>query len=676
MRPGIDLVSPNGDISVLTNWNLAAGTLNADGTLSLQYRYRDSIAPVLSLRAGGDLNIEASISDGFFQINNPLGGLVDNSASPLPSQLATATLAGLTRDASGAITTVDSTSYRLVAGANIESADPLAVLEGGGDVLIDGHTVINTSSRPLYLPTMIRTGTGSIDIAASGNVELLDTEAPAVIYTAGRLASGQSQVASSLVVTVRGAPTLIDTGSVNTEAAGSISIVAGGDVIGVQEVIDEDGSRTGVRNADISQTWWPWLERSCLLALRGGCGDYSTSAINFGAFNQGVMSVGGDVSVSAGGDISDFSVSLPSNWSRSGSTTTVYGGGDLNVTTGGDLINGSYFVAKGTGRFDIGGSVVAGRADAGGSDMGVLLALQQSQLSLQAIGDVVIGGVYNPAYLFTGFNSQAYSSDSSLEVTSVSGDLRFNTASTQAIDYGRVSLTSAYPYVLPASLYLNAIAGGISIESRGELYPSATGQLSVIARDDVRFYHQGGTGTYFGLIDASASLLPSATNLISLGSLRISFIDSGADSEFELHVAGGLHAQDDEPVRIYSAEGDIIDGDADYANAVMIATNKETQIRAGRDVVNLSFRGQNLYDSDVTLISAGRDIYDRSLLALQTVPTIEIGGYGALVLQAGRNVGPITSANEALQLGYLVGIDPFVSGHLLGRQSLQRLPAA
>ena len=662
VRPGIDLVSPNGDISVLTNWNLAAGTRNADGTLSLQYRYRNSIAPVLSLRAAGDLNIEASISDGFFQINNPLGGLVNNTASALPSQLATATLAGLTRDANGAITTVDSTSYRLVAGANVDSADPLAVLEDGGDVLIDGHTVIATSSRQIFLPTTIRTGTGSIDIAASGNVELLDTEAPAVIYTAGRLASGQSQATSSLVVTVRGAPTLIDTGSVNTEAAGSISITAGGDLIGVGEVLDEDGVRTGIRNANLSQTWWPWLERSCLLALRGGCGDYSTAAINFGAFNQGVMSIGGDVSVSAGGDISDFSVSLPTNWTRSNSTTTVYGGGDLSVTTGGDLINGSYFVAKGSGRFDIGGSVVAGRSDAAGSDMGVLLALQQSQLSLQAIGDVVIGGVYNPAYLFTDFNSQAYSSDSSLEVTSVSGDLRFNTASSRVLEYGRVSLTSAYPYVLPASLDLNALAGGISIESRGELYPSATGQLSIIARDDVRIFNQSGTGTYFGLIDASASLLPSSSNLTSLGTLRLSFIDSGADSEFELHVAGGLHAKDAEPVRIYSALGDIIDGNADYRNAVLIATNKETQIRAGRDIVNLSFRGQNLYDSDVTLISAGRDIYDRPLLALETVPVIEIGGYGAMVLQAGRNIGPITSANEALQLDYLVGLNPTYPG--------------
>ncbi len=73
-RPEIDLVNPSpangvngGTISVLTNWNLGAGAPDANGNLILAYRYQNVIAPVIALRAAGDVDIKASITDGFFQ---------------------------------------------------------------------------------------------------------------------------------------------------------------------------------------------------------------------------------------------------------------------------------------------------------------------------------------------------------------------------------------------------------------------------------------------------------------------------------------------------------------------------------------------------------------------------------------------------------------------------------
>jgi hypothetical protein len=50
-----------------------------------------------------------------------------------------------------------------------------------------------------------------------------------------------------------------------------------------------------------------------------------SSSINFGAFDQGVMSVGGNVSITAGGNISDLAVSLP--------TTRLGGAGDVGSTS-------------------------------------------------------------------------------------------------------------------------------------------------------------------------------------------------------------------------------------------------------------------------------------------------------------------------------------------------------
>ena len=76
-RPEIDLVNPStainsGNISVLTNWNLGAGVLNSDGSITLAYRYNNSIAPVIALRAVNNIEIKASITDGFFQTGSGL----------------------------------------------------------------------------------------------------------------------------------------------------------------------------------------------------------------------------------------------------------------------------------------------------------------------------------------------------------------------------------------------------------------------------------------------------------------------------------------------------------------------------------------------------------------------------------------------------------------------------
>ena len=58
-------------------------------------------------------------------------------------------------------------------------------------VTIDGHTsyanpIVNSSITPtINVPTLVRTGTGSITVVAAGDVEFLDTTAPGAIYTAG-----------------------------------------------------------------------------------------------------------------------------------------------------------------------------------------------------------------------------------------------------------------------------------------------------------------------------------------------------------------------------------------------------------------------------------------------------------------------------------------------------------
>src|SRR5262249_28759143 len=201
------------------------------------------------------ININASISDGFFQFGNYLDpnyvALVENylsgsnraidqfgstvkagpfayylnkfgavpvapyqaagnAISPASRDLATAdlfphALRVCTTDCSEAnITTVtapSSWSYTFTAGADVSSANPTARIAlgsansgGRGDVIVDKHssytqTLRNDSggsstSVSVNLPTMVRTGTGNIAVAAARGRILKDTGAPGRSYAA------------------------------------------------------------------------------------------------------------------------------------------------------------------------------------------------------------------------------------------------------------------------------------------------------------------------------------------------------------------------------------------------------------------------------------------------------------------------------------------------------------
>src|SRR6201999_1973604 len=84
-----------------------------------------------------------------------------------------------------------------------------------------------------------------------------------------------------------------------------------------------------------------------------------------------------------------------------------------------------------------------------------------------------------------------------------------------------------------------------------------------------------------------------------------------------LHAQSPLHADDPVPARIYSLTDDITDGFLEssglYDKWLNISLDKPALIQAEKDIINLSFQGQNLRDADITRILAGRDIYDTQL---------------------------------------------------------------
>ena len=611
-----------------------------------------------------------------------------------------------------------SSSYQLVAGASFTSATPLAVVSNtnAGNVNFGGHFAVQYTAsggdgKTLVFPTVVRTGTGSIDIVAAGDIDWQDTTAPATVYTAGEPAAGTAAGTGVTVVNPGiASPDLLVTDLVNPVNAGHVLLSAGGNIHGIEQVYDSTGSITGTPGTFISQFWWPWLETGNNGSPLAGTSDTRTS-INFANFDQGVMSVGGNVAVTAGGNISDLSVSLPTTWyaNAAGTGITTVGGGNLTVSAGGDILSGSYFVAKGTGSLSAGGQIgsdftyVLPAGSVGPSNINIaglttpvstLLALQDAQWSVQARDGVDIADILNPSYAIPSSplfipDAQSYSARSAVTAKTASGDLTLGSLAweTQVLADNPTSYDLG---VLPSTLDFSALSGNMNILTSGGLYPSATGNLNLLAADSVHFAQQNYDLDFstsndlraagFGLIDATASILPSPLLpqgsdpvLYAQGLSNQHYLDGGNAGilSVDLHQAG-LHNADSTPVRIYALNGSIVNGtpapSGIYGDAMVIEPDKPALIQAGRDIVNLSFVGQQTHASDVTRIVAGHDIYDTQYNPIvglnfftgvhyQPIPVIEQAGVGTLDVEAGRNIGPLTSQADLLnsKVGGVVG---------------------
>lgn len=621
----------------------------------------------------------------------PVPGAPNNSPSNMPSlgnptSLASATLLG-----------GSSSSYQLVAGANFASVNPLSVVAStnAGNVNFDGHFAVQYPTdnggdgHTLVFPTVVRTGTGSIDVVAAGDIDWQDSTVPAAVYAAGAPAAGTTagtDVSLTLAATA-GEPDLLVTGLVNPDNAGNILLSAGGNINGIEQVYDTTGDITGTKGALISQFWWPWMETGNNVDF--GSGLTTSSSINFANFDQGVMSVGGNVTVNAGGNVRDLSVSLPTTWyvNPDGSSITTVGGGDLSVTAGGDILSGSYFVARGTGSLAAGGQV--------GSDVtyiptdnsslptsvAPLLALQDAQWNVQARDGVNIGDILNPSYVVPNLlsaDAQSYSGSSAVNAMTAAGDLTLGSLAWEDQVLG-VNGGVYGTGVLPSALGFTALTGNINILTAGGLYPSATGNLALLAADSIHFAQENysldnGTSDAagFGLIDAAASILPSPLHPYGsdTGNYRFlslyHYLENGTSANgFEKDLyQPGLHDADATPARIYALDGSIINGttapNGVLMDQLLIQTAKPALLYAGQDIVDLSFIGQQTHASDITRIAAGHDVYDTLLnpqllssfqpydLNYQLVPLIELGGVGTLEVQAGHNVGPLTSQADIL----------------------------
>ena len=599
---GVEVRAP-GDLTLAQDWNLKDSRAGGE-------------AGVLTLRAAGNLNINANLSDGL------------SHATPFSSGSTPATVLA---DRSWA--------YRLVAGADAAAADPLRTGNTGDAVLAAGK--------------LVRTGTGSIDLAAGQDIRLAD--ASAAIYSAGRL-DGALAGFTAPFANLRASYTV---------DGGDVRLVAGRNITAKPS----------------AQLFSQWLYRQGV--IDPATGEYVQQPswwVRFDQFRQGVGALGGgNLSVRAGQDITDLSASLPTQARVAGTDPDQAvlhqtGGGALTIEAGGNVLGGSYLVGQGTLDIRAGDRIGVGteRINPGTPPVAAIVALGDAQAALRADGDLTLGNIVNPHLLPQSAGNLAqppfgqgirnpratlfstYAAESALAARSLTGDLRLDNAPLSTTAFADIlggNLVGAQSTLvnsfLPARLDLLAFLGDIGVGSPSTgnltLSPSASGSLDLMAGGSIRL------DANLALSDMDPGFIPDA--LHPVGTLQQTasarpvvpslLIDPFATLG-NIHASTPVHSADRTPARVLAAGGDIT-GVNLAGQGKVLNVSKSVDIRAGRDIRDLTVFAQHNDAADISRIEAGRDFAYSSTSDRRDRSLIRVGGPGRLEVVAGRDIDLGTS---------------------------------
>lgn len=603
--PGIEIQSA-GDLTLATNWDLSTWRFNG--------------APgILTLRAGGNLFVQKSLSDGF-------NGVTGAAAFVLPSQ------------------PDQSWSYRLVAGAdlrasNLMAIEPTGTLAGSGNIEIaPGITEGGLHKTPAQV--MVRTGTGNIDIAAAGDLEFGNRAS--VIYTAGQ--DSNAGVALPELASLA-YPT----------AGGNINVNVGGDILG----------------APTNQLVTSWLWRAGQPPGTLSNASATGWTVNYQWFEENIGALaGGDVSITAGGNIGQLSVAVPTIGRQIGGTDfsqnalQITGGGTLNVRSAGNITGGSYFLGQGTGTLQAGGAVGADASGASNTTtLAPILALGDASFGVTARGGVTLESVVNP-FLLPQANAQGvslkgvslfstYSDNSAVNLLSAAGDVTLlNQPGPDGVESQfnsmRFTTTAQQQTFLlyPGTLNATALAGNVNIDGPVTLWPSPSGNLNLFASGSVMFAPQEGSLLMSGI---DPGTLPNPLAPVQLAAQTQEYALLFAPPPPGL-AAPPIHgaafapgaAEDPNPVRVVALNGDVSDAFLSYVP-------KPVDVFAGGNISELTLQAVNLGAADLSVISAGGNITYASPRDVNGVLTpesqaISIQGPGSLLIEAGGNINLGTSS--------------------------------
>jgi hypothetical protein len=681
VRPGIE-VDSSADLTLdnstaawdLASWNAALG------------------APVnLTLRAAGNLILQASLSDGF--TNN--GSAVSSWTFGEPG--------------GGA----GSASYMLTAGADLSSANPLAVIAQTAPASSVAAAVPNAGNVILTPGNVIRTGRGNIAIAAGGDVllgysvgdasgNLYDggtlqvsevDPLTAAIYTAGVPSVLSSAQAALFVPTTpprarRGAPAELPaypTGGGNISVAASDDIRSATSAELISDWLWRRGPTDGVVGPDVNTSWW----------------------VMFNDFQQGIGVLGGgNLSLTAGRDIVNTAAVIPTTGRvlvAAGGTPLatdllLTGGGNLRVQSGGDIISGVFEDDWGNASLSAGGALtsstdstfgqetaavnlqsITGRLPAPATQLYPVLVVGNGVFDVSGRAGISIDGVVTSTTLpltvantaenqsaipvtgnATFFTYAPNGNPATLNLVSAGGDITLNKDPSASLPIGVLSANNiAYEYTsnysdllstYPSTLNVATLSGNIDLGDATlsktnpngvaiTLFPATSGNLNLLAAGSI---NNDGQPYYLTMSQADPAQVPSPFAPVQDGTF------AGVSGVPLPQLP--LHQNDTQPISIVANVGDIGSGSLLFPKAA--------NVMAGGSITDLNYSGANLNPSDVTLIAAGGDITFSTQSApvtnalLPNTNGITLAGPGNLEVLAGGSVN-LGDSNGILTSGSL-----------------------
>ncbi|HZZ90768.1 MAG TPA: filamentous hemagglutinin family protein [Caulobacteraceae bacterium] len=584
-------------------------------------------------------------------------------------------------------------------------------------------------------PTLIRTGTGSISITAASDVDLRNGATPTLLAASGAASSNGFQLGGVAIYTaghavdmapthvvdsLTGAAVLLDASGSGSSAdpladpsklayqygdgtgfssilianptyaagGGDISVTAGGDVLGRRDVWLE--ARLGL-NGGGAPLGFGWIGNGDQAWRTGVVGPATDLRIDPQLFQEGLGTLGGgDITVKAGGDVSDLSVVSATSVATAqvssggaalnGQALVTFGGGDVTIQARGALLGGRIDVGSGAASIAAGQQIAADglTPEIGliGATMPNALALRLSDatVSISAGGDVLLQGIRSLGVrgadgdIAANLDSMGFYSANARVSIIADGSVTIENSGLGLLTQNTRANAGVATAVYPGSLTAVSLNGDLDIATPNAfgtansviLYPSRFGTLTLAAAGQI------GPAT-ISMDDSDPSQLPGAfTNFTADTTGAFSghgFVfpnvqpNTLATILTGLHASTPTHAGDETPNRIY-AGGDI-------AN-LTLSMPKQTRIGAGNDIINMVFVGQNVSGDDVTRIVSGRDITATTTLTRPVIsatnqlgnilPTLQgdtfmIGGPGSFFLEAGRNAGPFL--NSAVTNGFV-----------------------
>lgn len=560
-------------------------------------------------------------------------------------------------------------------------------------------TPINFGDRSAFVRSFVRTGDGSISLAASGNIDLRNGETATYRNVNGRTVSAGagSQVGGTAIYTagVRVSPAalsarLVDTGAIASitpdsiyiktpdqditflpspkglddqaavmaDQGGSLSLFAGGSVLGRRDEWSEQFLGSGASApgnivtsynksaiGDTSQRWRP-----------GVVGQDTEIAIAPKYFTSGIGALaGGDVNLVTGGSVNDLTLALDaavtttSNTGGIGDVLLTLGHGDLSATIGGNIGGGQIDVAAGQGRINVTGSVVGfgrePRTSTGEATQYLRVRLAGANVALAAQGSIAMAGVSalgasRSDESLDRYNEAGFFTPSASFSGIATGGLRYvNNRFEQTVPF-QVGTGNAGIFggsVLPPTLTLAALTDTLVAPSVPlMLYPSRTGNLQLFSAGDI-------SSLVIAMSDSDPSILPGA---FSGARFRLSSINA---------TGGGI---------VTAPEGNLgfgIPGIEATTNEILLRLyhNQNTTHAGDTDPVRI-FAGGDISGSLINLpkaaqITAGRDIVNLIFTGQNA------NAQDTTLISAGRDITSTTGTSTIDNLPYIVG-NNFVLG--------------